>query len=542
MDRLSRTRLVQLALAAAGTLLANPRAALAELRAPSLERLVVRNAGRRYAGDRRLFATVSPGVTGRDRATIAFKLERPATVQLDAIRASQRSRKSVWQTRKRLGAGKHRLSWHPSEKTEVGSYLMQLTVEDRHGARTYGKYRPVKASLSKAPVVRVLGVAASFERRSYAPNEPARLAITADAKRLTLQFIACGTEAEYSERPDVMSGQPVGTPRSFDWSGKGSSAQTVVVSLGPWPSGVYAARLTTDDGRVGFAPVLLRPAVLGAARQAVVMPTNTWQAYNFDDPDGDGWGDTWYAGGSPPVRLDRPYLQRGTPAWFARREAPFLKYLRQTNRTPDFLAEDDVEALPSGDELRRLYDLVIYPGHTEYVTEREYDVIQRFRDLGGRLIMLSANNFFWKVEKNGQWMRRIKLWRDLGRPESALFGVQYRANDDGSRQGVVRLKNTETVPWLFEGTGLVDGSILGDVLGGYGIEIDQTTVFTPPNTIVVGEIPDLYGPGLTAQMTYYETEKGARVFSAGVLDFGGSAPLWPVRRMLDNLWRRFTTP
>jgi hypothetical protein len=43
-------------------------------------------------------------------------------------------------------------------------------------------------------------------------------------------------------------------------------------------------------------------------------------------------------------------------------------------------------------------------------------------------------------------------------------------------------------------------------------------------------------------MTYYETEKGARVFSAGVLDFGGSAPLWPVRRMLDNLWRRFTTP
>jgi hypothetical protein len=540
MDRLSRTHVLRLALAAAGALLVDPRAALAQLRAPTLERLAVRNAGRRYAGDRRLFATVSPGVGGRDRATIAFKLERPATVQLDAIQATQRTRRSVWRTRKRLGAGKHRLSWHPDGDTEVGSYLMQLTVQDRNGKRTYGKVRPVKASLSKAPVVRVLGVAAAFERRSYGPNEPARLTVLADATRLTLQFIACGTEAEYSERPDELSGRPVGTPRTFDWTGKRSSPQTVVVSLGPWPSGVYAARLTTDDGRVGFAPVLLRPATLGAMRQAVVMPTNTWQAYNFDDADGDGWGDTWYAGGSPPVRLDRPFLQRGTPAWFSRREAPFLKYLRQSNKSPDFLAEDDIEAMPSGDELRGLYDLVVYPGHTEYVTQQEYDVIQRFRDLGGRLIMLSANNFFWKVEKNGQWMRRIKLWRDLGRPESALFGVQYRANDDGSRQGVVRMMNTAAAPWLFEGTGLVDGSVLGDVVGGYGIEIDQTTVFTPPNTIVLGEIPDLYGPGLTAQMTYYETEKGARVFSAGVLDFGGSAPLWPVRRLLDNLWRHFT--
>jgi hypothetical protein len=57
---------------------------------------------------------------------------------------------------------------------------------------------------------------------------------------------------------------------------------------------------------------------------------------------------------------------------------------------------------------------------------------------------------------------------------------------------------------------------------------------------VLGEIPNLYGPGLTAQMTYSEPETGARVFSAGVLDFGGSAPLWPVRRLLDNLWRHFT--
>ena len=182
--------------------------------------------------------------------------------------------------------------------------------------------------------------------------------------------------------------------------------------------------------------------MLGTARQAVVMPTNTWQAYNFDDSDGDGWGDTWYAGGNPPVRLNRPYRQRGTPPWFRRSDVPFLKFLRQTGRTPDVLADDDLEAFPSGDELRRLYDLVVFPGHTEYVTEHTYDVVQRFRDLGGRLIFLTANNFFWKVEKSGQWMKRIKLWRNLGRPEAALIGAQYRANDNGTKQGVYNILDT----------------------------------------------------------------------------------------------------
>ena len=219
---------------------------------------------------------------------------------------------------------------------------------------------------------------------------------------------------------------------------------------------------------------------------------------------------------------------------------PFLKFIRQTGKTPDFLAEDDLEAFPNGDELRRLYDLVVFPGHTEYVTEHAYDVVQRFRDLGGRLIFLSANNFFWKVEKNGQSMRRVKLWRDLGRPESALLGVQYRANDNGSKQGVYTVLDTAAAPWLFAGTGLANGSTLGEMVGGYGIEIDAVTPFSPPETRILARIPDLFGPGLSGEMTYYETAAGARVFSAGALDFSGSITFDPVWRMLENLWRHMT--
>ena len=50
-------------------------------------------------------------------------------------------------------------------------------------------------------------------------------------------------------------------------------------------------------------------------------------------------------------------------------------------------------------------------------------------------------------------------------------------------------------------------------------------------------IPNLFGLGLHAEMSYYESAAGARVFSAGVLDFP-AVLLYPAGfRLMDNLWR-----
>jgi N,N-dimethylformamidase beta subunit-like, C-terminal len=98
------------------------------------------------------------------------------------------------------------------------------------------------------------------------------------------------------------------------------------------------------------------------------------------------------------------------------------------------------------------------------------------------------------------------------------------------------------VPWLWNGLGLDDGSLIGQVVSGYGIEIDATTAASPPGTIVLAEIPDLLGPGKTAQMTYYETPAGAKVFGAGALDFVPSALTYPVNHVLLNLWRHLAVP
>jgi hypothetical protein len=176
---------------------------------------------------------------------------------------------------------------------------------------------------------------------------------------------------------------------------------------------------------------------------------------------------------------------------------------------------------------------VVFPGHEEYVGSHAYDVVQRFRDLGGRLMFLSANNFFWKVTREGQLLRRVQMWRSLGRPEAGLVGVQWSASNYGSVQGSYVVHGAGVSPWAFSGTGLRNGSSFGR----YGIEIDARAPSSPAGTRVLARIPHLIGQH-DAEMTYYETPGGARVFAAGVVNFAASIADPAVSRLVDNVWSR----
>ena len=59
---------------------------------------------------------------------------------------------------------------------------------------------------------------------------------------------------------------------------------------------------------------------------------------------------------------------------------------------------------------------------------------------------------------------------------------------------------------------------------------------------MLARIADIFGPGQSAEMTYYETSRGAKVFAAGALNFGAWAWFRPVSTMLDNLWARLSRP
>src|SRR5436190_1526418 len=82
-----------------------------------------------------------------------------------------------------------------------------------------------------------------------------------------------------------------------------------------------------------------------------------------------GVGDSWYA--DPKVHtvdLRRPYTDHGVPRWYASYNAGFLHWLGHSGFGADVLSDDDLDSVRSGGRLARLYDLIVFAGHEEYVT------------------------------------------------------------------------------------------------------------------------------------------------------------------------------
>jgi hypothetical protein len=502
---------------------------------PRVIGVTVDNASTPYLGDGTHLATVSPNGDGfRDVARVRFNLTGPARVGLDVVATDtvkgdpEHGSESVVARLplRRLAAGLHTLTWRPARSTTPRTYVLRV--------RAAGATVP-----TRMPVVRVQGIDAGFSRPSYSPGQSATLRVATDAKTLSFQVFAYGGGRFPTVRDLRTDGQAMTAPARVDWTAhRDAPASIDVVRPGNWPSGLYFLRIEAGDGRVGYAPFVVRPRALGTHRVAVVLATQTWQAYNFADANSDGWGDSWYVSGrTHAVDLTRPFLDFGIPFRFNDWDLEFLTWLQLTGKQVDYLSDQDVDAT-SGDELAKDYDLVVFPGHEEYVTEHELAAVTRFRDRGGNLAFLAANNMFWEVRIAGPLMRKVRKWRDAGRPEEALVGAQYIGSNHGAVQAPFVVSGATQAPWLFAGTGLVNGSTFGR----YGIEIDASGPGSPPGTIVLARIPDLLGPGKTAEMTYYETAGGAKVFDAGAINFASTATTAPVSQLLENLWARLSTP
>ena len=301
-----------------------------------------------------------------------------------------------------------------------------------------------------------------------------------------------------------------------------------------WPSGDYVARLNWP-GHTVYAPFILRPTRLGTAPVLVVEPTNTWHAYDVVD------GDSWYL--TPKVHvvdLTHPFagysvrgarVPTGLPEQFWRFDLGFLRWYWRSGYRADFISDDDLERIASASRLSH-YRLIVFAGHEEYVTSHTYHVITNYRDAGGNLAFLAANNFFYRVVVHGDTMVGRTRWRDLERPEAALVGSQYVGwNESKYPNRPYRIVDTAAAPWLFVGTQLHNGSLLGR----YGIEIDEPNAVSPPGTHVFATIPNEFGPGKSANMTIYQRGRST-VFDAGAINFGASAH-WPtVSRLVSNLW------
>jgi hypothetical protein len=71
-----------------------------------------------------------------------------------------------------------------------------------------------------------------------------------------------------------------------------------------------------------------------------------------------------------------------------------------------------------------------------------------------------------------------------------------------------------------------------------GIEADATTSSSPRGTQVISTIPNVFGTGRDAEMSYYELPNGAKVFAAGAFTLAGRAWMPGIEQVPENLWTR----
>ena len=256
-------------------------------------------------------------------------------------------------------------------------------------------------------MVRILGVDAGFTAESYVASSAARLGIETDATALTLQTFRAGPEEGPTHSDTLMNGVPVTQPVTIPWAARHRRA-TLNFAIGPWPTGVYFVKLTASDGRIGYAPFIVRPTTLGTiSRIAVVHAHEHVAGLQLPRRRRERLGrHVVCEGAQSTATLGRMFIRRGVPPQWRKYDVGFLRWLHATGKQPEYITETDLESIRTGEELFALYDFVVFPGHTEYVTRHEYDLIESYRNLGGNLAFLSANNFFWEVRLEGRTLRR----------------------------------------------------------------------------------------------------------------------------------------
>ena len=65
-----------------------------------------------------------------------------------------------------------------------------------------------------------------------------------------------------------------GVPLTVDWRRNASAPAPIALQVGgDWPTGVYFVQLTADDGRLGYAPLVVRPLPATDSTSAPAAPS-----------------------------------------------------------------------------------------------------------------------------------------------------------------------------------------------------------------------------------------------------------------------------
>ena len=348
----------------------------------------------------------------------------------------------------------------------------------------------------------------------------------------------------------------------------------------PERSGLYYFHASSEAGRFFSFPWIVAPCQ-PRAKVAVLASNITWNAYNsfggrsnyihpdklpptptvnarlelkrYTDPQHVNYHTTEYA----PLSFDRPepinhvpeHVQPTDPiagraaCHLAPAEWRLLAWLERERIDYDYYAETQ---LHFGQLDLDAYRVLVLSTHPEYWSKQMYDRVKQWVfDRGGRLVYLGGNGLNCDVEfLDGQTCiyrnddeRRLREPNDgyesrfhlRHESEASLLGVVY---DPRGIMTAAPYRVIDANHWVFDGTGLREGSIFGQTSlhervpgGASGHETDKLSKSSPPGTRLLAE-------GLNPS--------GGSVFSAGSINWVSSVLVDDaVSQITGNVLRRF---
>jgi hypothetical protein len=366
--------------------------------------------------------------------------------------------------------------------------------------------------------------------QSVRPGEQVGLHLSSSGDRpVRIEVARIGANREVVHRADAVAAEEHEVPADTASAGCGWP-EALVLDVDPaWRSGYYEVLVEIDVGgkvRRDRAFFVIRPR--SGARIVLALATNTWHAYN------DFGGPNLYTGGTH-VAMQRPmaagYLHKppgagrrvtsigepdpqmaahvgylrlnhlsgyagsaGWPDW----EHPFLAWAEREGVEIGVCTSSDLEAHPEVLDDARLYLSV---GHDEYWSRGMRDTVETFVAGGGNAAFFSGNTALWQVRLEGvdrdvmvgykgffkddplmgtdREPEVTTFWSDVivDRPENHMTGVSF------VRGGYHRIGRNVTAGlggytvhrsghWIFDGTGLGYGDVLGAGATVVGYECD----------------------------------------------------------------------
>ncbi|HET6171207.1 MAG TPA: N,N-dimethylformamidase beta subunit family domain-containing protein [Gaiellales bacterium] len=373
---------------------------------------------------------------------------------------------------------------------------------------------------------------------SYLPGRTARLFVDSHGRPFRYRIFRLGWyrgrtgRVAASGRVAVNPRQPL--PRILDDRPQGAKLlvtgwrASVAFTVGAtWPSGFYLVRLDLERGAgASYASFVVRAAHPGPI--AVVLATNTWQAYN-------SWGgvslyrDLRQRGAAAWTRADvghmvtslRPYVQGYGAGDVFRYDLPLIRWLERIGYPVSYVTDRDVAGgRATGSRTR----LVILSGHPEYQDTGERNQLVQLVRRGVSLAVLGGNSLAWhaRLEHGDQ---RMSVWRErrldphpgasatvhwisLGWDPATLTGVRPVHGPTGPL--------TLAAPWSWAWAGVPARSRLGDVLGA---EYDGLAGRRAPRRTTVLASAPIAGGSASVTWTLVQHPGGAFVFSGSELGF-----------------------